>query len=71
MSDIHPTRQELESRWQKRVEDAKIRLDFASKYVKEVQRDQRSGTIPHPMVTMPIDMPCEPRPWLFDIIGGC
>ena len=45
MSD-QPTRQELESLWRKHVEDAKVRLDFASKYVKEAHRDQKSGTIP-------------------------
>jgi hypothetical protein len=48
MSDIQTTRQELENLWRKRVEDAKIRLDLASKYVKEVQRDLKAGTIPSP-----------------------
>jgi hypothetical protein len=46
MSDIQPPGQELENLWQKRVEDAKVRLDLASQYVKEVQRDLKSGTIP-------------------------
>jgi hypothetical protein len=46
MSDIQPTGQELENLWQKRVEDAKVRLDLASQHVKEVQRDLKSGTIP-------------------------
>jgi hypothetical protein len=48
MRDIQSTRQELENLWRKRVEDAKIQLDFASKYVKEVQRDLKAGTIPSP-----------------------
>ena len=72
MGDTQTTRQELENLLGKRLEDAKFRLDLASKYVKEVERDLKSGTIsPHPMVIMLINMPFEPRPWLLNIIGSC
>jgi hypothetical protein len=48
MSDIQTTRQELENLWGKRLEDAKVRLDLASKYVKGVERDLKSGIVPSP-----------------------
>jgi hypothetical protein len=46
MSDIQPTRQGLENLWQKRVADAKVRLDLASNYLREVQRILKSRIIP-------------------------
>ena len=46
MSDIQPTGQELENLWQKRVADAKVRLDLTRNYLKEVQRDRKSGMLP-------------------------
>lgn len=48
MSAIQSTRQELENQWGKRLEDAKFRLDLASKYVKEIERDLKAGMIPPP-----------------------
>ncbi len=38
----------LEALWRQRVNDAKLRLDFASNYVKEIQRDFSSGELPAP-----------------------
>jgi hypothetical protein len=46
MGETQPTRQELENLWKTRVGDAKVRLDLASQYVKEVQRDLKAGAIP-------------------------
>jgi hypothetical protein len=46
MGDGEASRQELENLWRKRLEDAKIRLDLTRNYLKEVQRDLKSGTIP-------------------------
>ena len=48
MSDIQPSRQELENLWGNLLEDAKVRLGLASKYVKEVERDLKSGTLSSP-----------------------
>ena len=42
------SRQDLENLWRLRLNDAKIRLDFARTYVKEVQADLQSGTVPEP-----------------------
>jgi hypothetical protein len=46
MSDIQPTHQELESQLRERVADAKVRLDLTRNYLKEVQRDLKSGMLP-------------------------
>lgn len=48
MGDTIPDREELEDRWRKRVTDAKLRLDSARTYVKEVQRDLPHGDVPAP-----------------------
>ncbi len=48
MGDTLRDREELEDRWRKRVTDAKLRLDFARNYVKEVQRDLPRGDVPAP-----------------------
>lgn len=45
MSDVRPTRDELEAVWRSRVQNAKMRLDFARNYLKEIQRDLRKGMI--------------------------
>jgi len=41
-----PNRGEIEKLWRGRLQDAKLRLDFARSYLKEVQRDFQSGEIP-------------------------
>lgn len=41
-------RQQLEERWRARLKDAKLRLDFAHQYTKEVERDFNDGTVPIP-----------------------
>ena len=38
----------LENLWRQRLNEAKLRLDFASNYVKEIQRDFSSGELPAP-----------------------
>jgi hypothetical protein len=48
MGDTILDREELEDRWRKRVTDAKLRLDLARNYVKEVQRDLPRDDIPAP-----------------------
>ena len=45
MEDGRPKPEELDSLNQ-RVNDAKLRLDFASQYLKEVHADDRAGAIP-------------------------
>ena len=37
---------QLERLWRQRMRDAQLRLDFARNYLKEVQRDFPSGTLP-------------------------
>lgn len=39
------TREESEAIWQKRLEDAKQRLEFASNYLQEVRDDLNSGGV--------------------------
>lgn len=39
---------QLERLWRQRMKDAQLRLDFARNYLKEVQRDFPSGTVPPP-----------------------
>ena len=39
---------QLERLWRQRMRDAQLRLDFARNYLKEVQRDFPSGTVPPP-----------------------
>ena len=39
-------RQELEARWRQRLDVARLRLQFAHTYVKEVQRDLQQGSVP-------------------------
>jgi hypothetical protein len=46
MSVIQPIRQDLENLWRKRVADAKVQLDLASNYLREVQAVLKSGIIP-------------------------
>ncbi len=43
-----PNKQQLEDLWRERLNTAKLRLDFARQYMKEVQRDRNSGDIPGP-----------------------
>lgn len=38
--------EEIAALWQQRLEDAKLRLDFATNFLKEIENDQRPGTIP-------------------------
>jgi hypothetical protein len=46
MGELVPNRQALEELWRLRLQDAKLRLDFARHYAKEVQRDfPRGGTV--------------------------
>jgi hypothetical protein len=45
MGDGEASRQELENQLRERVANAKVRLDLARNYVREVQRDLKSGTI--------------------------
>ena len=45
---MNATREELERHWRKRVRDARIRLQFARSYLKELQQDLKSGAIPPP-----------------------
>lgn len=44
--DNVPDRKALEADWRKRVADAKLRLEHARNFVKEVQQDLRSQQIP-------------------------
>ena len=46
MSEIQPSPEELKNQWLRTLADAKIRLDLARNYLKEVQGDLKSGTIP-------------------------
>ena len=41
------SREELEKLWHRRVQEAKLRLDFARNYAREVQQDLQAGVI-HP-----------------------
>jgi PilZ domain len=41
-----PDRKTREVLWRRRLTDAKLRLDFARNFMKEVQRDYRAGDIP-------------------------
>lgn len=46
MSEIPPSREALEQLWRNRLNDARLRLDFARTYLREVQRDFKTGDIP-------------------------
>ena len=46
MGSSSPARKVLEELWRSRLNDAKLRLDFARNYVADVQRDHPSGDIP-------------------------
>ena len=46
MEDEHSSPEESVRSLKRRIDDAKLRLDFASIHIKEVRRDHRSGTIP-------------------------
>jgi hypothetical protein len=46
MSSPTPDRRALERLWLNRLNDAKLRLDFARNYLAEVQRDYPSRDIP-------------------------
>ena len=48
MSEIQPSHQELENQLREQVADAKVRLELARNYLKEVQRALEAGTIPPP-----------------------
>lgn len=43
-----PKRRDLEELWRERLKDAKLRLEFAYNYVKEVQKDLEAGGVPAP-----------------------
>lgn len=36
----------IEQLWRSRLQDAKLRLDFARQYLREVQRDRSDGAVP-------------------------
>ena len=46
MEDGRPRPEESQESLKRRVDDAKLRLDFARAYVKEVESDDRAGRIP-------------------------
>jgi hypothetical protein len=46
MSGVEYTREDLEHLWKARVENVKIRLDFATHHLKEIGDDHRLGRIP-------------------------
>ncbi|GEM_PF-1859872 len=46
MSSPTPDRRALEELWRKRLEDAKLRLEFARAYLREIEADNPSGDIP-------------------------
>lgn len=46
MEDEHFSLEESVQSLKRRIDDAKLRLDFASIHIKEVRRDHRSGTLP-------------------------
>lgn len=46
MTGSAPNRQALEDLWRQRLNDAKLRLDFALNYMQEVQRDYPADDIP-------------------------
>ena len=48
MRDGPTQRQALENLWRERLNDAKLRLDFARNFVKELQRDHLAGGVPPP-----------------------
>ena len=48
MSSPEPDRKTLEELWRARVADAKLRLDFACQFVREVERDFPLGGEPSP-----------------------
>jgi hypothetical protein len=43
---VQPSRQQLEDEWRQRALDAKLRLQLARDYVREVQRDLQRGSVP-------------------------
>ena len=45
MAEAPLNRQQLEDLWRQRVQDARLRLQFARTYVKEVQRDLEQGAV--------------------------
>lgn len=45
-SNPTPDRRTLEELWRQRLNDAKLRLDFARNYLTEVRRDHASGNVP-------------------------
>jgi hypothetical protein len=47
MSEIQPIHQELENQLREQLADAKAELDLVRNYLKEVQRDLKSGEL-HP-----------------------
>jgi hypothetical protein len=48
MSDRNHNREALEQLWRNRLKDAKLRLDFARSYLKEVRRDFHDREFPVP-----------------------
>ena len=48
MGDAAPNREALEQLWRDRVNDVKLRLDFARSYAKEVREDVHRGAVPSP-----------------------
>ena len=43
MGDSGSGRKDIEARWKQRMENAKLRLDFAINYLKEIEDDRRAG----------------------------
>jgi len=46
MSDFLPGKQALEALWYRRLTDAKVRLEFAHQYKREIEGDFKAGSIP-------------------------
>ena len=46
MSNLRPDLKKVTELWRKRLDDAKLRVDFARQYKKEVERDFPVGSIP-------------------------
>ncbi len=47
MSDPRPAQSDLDELW-RRLKDAKLRLDLAHNYVREITEDLKDGAVPEP-----------------------
>ena len=48
MSTFDPDREGVEALWRKRLNTAKLRLEFARNYVAELQQELQTGSLPSP-----------------------